>query len=92
MSPRAPIRRDIHERFITVVARAEAKLKGEQKAVERRLAAALAHETQERASERPSRVASAGVDTDGDDENEGEPSFIGESAPSTTPSPGSRSE
>ena len=72
MSP-SPIRQDIHERFITVVARAEAKLKGEQKAVERGLAA-------------------AGLDTDGDDENEGEPSLIAKSAFSTTASQGSRSE
>jgi hypothetical protein len=56
--PRVPIRPDIHSRFITVVARAEAKLETEQKAGERRHAAALAREKQARLSGRSPRVAS----------------------------------
>ena len=68
MRPRAPIRPDIHARFITVVARAEAKLRDEEKAIERTLAAPLAR------------------DTDADNDDDGEPSRVAESAPPTTPS------
>jgi len=53
---------------MTVVARAEATLRDEQKAIERTLAAPLAR------------------DADADNDDEGEPSRVAESAPPTTPS------
>lgn len=66
------IRPDIHERFITLVARAEAKLKEEKKAVRRKLTVALAHETRAQASRssvrRPSRVPLPNPDMDGGEE------------------------
>jgi hypothetical protein len=54
MTSRAAIRADIHERFVAVVARVEAKLDSEQKVMERKHAAALARERKEaRLARRP---------------------------------------
>jgi len=57
------IRPDIHERFVAIVARADAKLKVEQKAGERRLAAALAGDKHEG---RPWRRSRDGASRDRD--------------------------
>src|SRR5437868_3822805 len=73
MTARARIRPDIHERFVTVLARAEAKLKDEQKTIERNLATALAREKREQAAERPPRLVSAHREADSDDEDEPSP-------------------
>jgi hypothetical protein len=47
MRRRIPIRPDIHERFLEVVARVEAKLEKEEKELARRLAAERARENRE---------------------------------------------
>ena len=52
------IRPDVHERFVALVARADARVKDERGALQRRLATALARETREGGRD----------DADGDDD------------------------
>jgi hypothetical protein len=63
------VRPDIHERFIAVVARAEAKLQSEQKARARRHEEQLARENREMMATRASRVGAPplGGDEEGDE-------------------------
>lgn len=47
MRSRQPIRPDVHARFVALVARADSVVEDEQRAMQRRLAVALARETRE---------------------------------------------
>ena len=73
MKTRASIRPDIHERFITVFTRVEARMKAEEKDTERRLAEALARDNEAQAAARDVR-ASARLTHEYDDDDEREPS------------------
>jgi hypothetical protein len=59
-----PIRPDVHQRFIGALARAEARLDTEQRALARRYAAELAREHREQKTKRPSRNGGSSVEDD----------------------------
>ena len=67
MRRNVPIRPDIHQRFIAVLARAQAKLDTEQRVLARRSAAELAREHREQKAKRPSRNGARALEGDNDE-------------------------